>query len=269
MDTFNFKRFWLTLKTLVVSERKRHIRTILISFVFIMCFFSIPPISVWNAGNFGDATYMYLTWYGFISFFFVIMLSVAPSLIMWGYDRKEQRITHFILPASRLEKFIALVCVSIVVNFACYFIGVLLADIMQWLILTVSGVDNPQLVMAEFFRNGSVFQVSGTYVSTVSAILFSVSILLCSMSIYLLGGVFFRRYSWLFTSMVLFFIFTSNPQPIGFSGILVAMRINSFYCTYFLKNRNVAETKSTYPITRLEVIRWFNQKSMVFNQSLS
>ena len=62
---------------------------------------------------------------------------------------------------------------------------------------------------------------------------------------------------------------TSNPQPIGFSGILLAKRQNSFYCTYFLYNRNVADTKSPYPIKRLEVIRWFNQKSMVFNQSLS
>ena len=61
----------------------------------------------------------------------------------------------------------------------------------------------------------------------------------------------------------------SNPQPIGFSGILLAKRQNSFYCTYFLHNRNVADTKSPYPIKRLEVIRWFNQKSMVFNQSLS
>ena len=60
---------------------------------------------------------------------------------------------------------------------------------------------------------------------------------------------------------------TSNPQPIGFSGILLAKRQNSFYCTYFLHNRNVADTKSPYPIKRLEVIRWFNQKSMVFNQS--
>ena len=64
-------------------------------------------------------------------------------------------------------------------------------------------------------------------------------------------------------------ILTSNPQPIGFSGILLAKRQNSFYCTYFLHNRNVADTKSPYPIKRLEVIRWFNQKSMVFNQSLS
>ena len=63
--------------------------------------------------------------------------------------------------------------------------------------------------------------------------------------------------------------FPSNPQPIGFSGILLAKRQNSFYCTYFLHNRNVADTKSPYPIKRLEVIRWFNQKSMVFNQSLS
>ena len=61
----------------------------------------------------------------------------------------------------------------------------------------------------------------------------------------------------------------SNPRPIGFSGILLAKRQNSFYCTYFLHNRNVADTKSPYPIKRLEVIRWFNQKSMVFNQSLS
>lgn len=65
------------------------------------------------------------------------------------------------------------------------------------------------------------------------------------------------------------FIKASNPQPIGFSGILLAKRQNSFYCTYFLHNRNVADTKSPYPIKRLEVIRWFNQKSMVFNQSLS
>ena len=50
----------------------------------------------------------------------------------------------------------------------------------------------------------------------------------------------------------------SNPQPIGFSGILLAKRQNSFYCTYFLHNRNVADTKSPYPIKRLEVIRWFN-----------
>ena len=64
-------------------------------------------------------------------------------------------------------------------------------------------------------------------------------------------------------------IYASNPQPIGFSGILLAKRQNSFYCTYFLHNRNVADTKSPYPIKRLEVIRWFNQKSMVFNQSLS
>ena len=34
-------------------------------------------------------------------------------------------------------------------------------------------------------------------------------------------------------------------------------------------NRNVVNTKSPYPIKRLEVIRRFNQKSMVFNQSLS
>ncbi|MDD6016999.1 MAG: hypothetical protein PUC18_12130, partial [Prevotellaceae bacterium] len=46
---------------------------------------------------------------------------------------------------------------------------------------------------------------------------------------------------------------TSNPQPIGFSGILLAKRQNSFYCTYFLHNRNVADTKSPYPIKRLEV----------------
>ena len=30
------------------------------------------------------------------------------------------------------------------------------------------------------------------------------------------------------------FFKTSNPQPIGFSGILLAKRQNSFYCTYSL-----------------------------------
>ena len=45
----------------------------------------------------------------------------------------------------------------------------------------------------------------------------------------------------------------SNPQPIGFSGILLAKRRNSFYCTYFLHNRNVADTKSPYPIKRSDL----------------
>ena len=61
----------------------------------------------------------------------------------------------------------------------------------------------------------------------------------------------------------------SNPQPIGFSGILFAKRQNSFYCTYFLHNRNVADTKSPYPIKRLEVIRRFNQKSMDYSPKTS
>ena len=62
---------------------------------------------------------------------------------------------------------------------------------------------------------------------------------------------------------------SSNPQPIGFSGILLAKRQNSFYCTYFLHNRNVADTKSPYPIKRLEVIRRFNQKSMDYSPKTS
>lgn len=71
------------------------------------------------------------------------------------------------------------------------------------------------------------------------------------------------------TAIFYLYSFTSNPQPIGFRGILLVKDKNSFYCTYSLHNRNVVNTKSPYPIKRLEVIRWFNQKSMVFNQSLS
>ena len=52
------------------------------------------------------------------------------------------------------------------------------------------------------------------------------------------------------------------PQSIGFSGILLTNRQNSFYCTYSLHNRNVADIKSPYPTKRLEVIRRFNQKSI-------
>ena len=39
----------------------------------------------------------------------------------------------------------------------------------------------------------------------------------------------------------------SNPQPIGFSGILLTKRQKSFYCTYFLYNRNVADTNPLTP----------------------
>lgn len=87
--------------------------------------------------------------------------------------------------------------------------------------------------------------------------------------VFFIMGTFVKKYFNCFVSLTNKKYITSNPQPIGFSGILLAKRQNSFYCTYFLHNRNVADTKSPYPIKRLEVIRWFNQKSMVFNQSLS
>ena len=59
-------------------------------------------------------------------------------------------------------------------------------------------------------------------------------ILRALMCVYLCGGSCLEDFS---THLIKHFIKTSNPQPIGFSGILLAKR--------------------------LEVIRWFNQKSMV------
>ena len=107
-----------------------------------------------------------------------------------------------------------------------------------------------------------ILMCSGIYAAII--VVFCVGINLHH-SLYIRGGL----YLMLTLFCVSVFYCTSNPQPIGFSGILLAKRQNSFYCTYFLHNRNVADTKSPYPIKRLEVIRWFNQKSMVFNQSLS
>ena len=43
------------------------------------------------------------------------------------------------------------------------------------------------------------------------------------------------------------FYISSNPQPIGFSRILLAKRQNSFYCTYFLHNRNVPSANKILP----------------------
>ena len=65
----------------------------------------------------------------------------------------------------------------------------------------------------------------------------------------------------------------SNPQPIGFSGILLAKRQNSFYCTYFLqmciRDRVSASSimiwnSSPIPVTTRRVNRAVITRPMMF-----
>lgn len=205
MNTFNFNRFWLTLKTNVVSNQKRYMRIILTVFVALTAAYMLTAIDV-IFGNRDLSPQNYELFRGAATIGFTMLVGISPSLIMRNHNRKEQRITLFMLPASRLEKFITQIIICIVVIPVCYIIGAAIADILQWIAFSIINPGHAQLVMSYLFTDWTLTSELPVYEATLITI-FIFILILWNMSLYLLGGVFFRRYAWLMTTATLYFIF--------------------------------------------------------------
>ena len=205
MNTFNFNRFWLTLKTNVVSNQKRYMRIILTVFVALTAAYMLTAIDI-IFGNRDLSPQNYALFRGAATIGFTMLVGISPSLIMRNHNRKEQRITLFMLPGSRLEKFITQIIICIVVIPVCYIIGAAIADILQWIAFSIINPGHAQLVMSYLFTDWTLTSELPVYEATLITI-FILILILWNMSLYLLGGVFFRRYAWLMTTATLYFIF--------------------------------------------------------------
>lgn len=148
MQTFNFNRFFHTLLYQAVSNRKTSLNYIAFGLLFAICgglmtlatsFHSISPGYAQSIASI------------FFCFFIAYMLTFG-TLIVSNITDKKQRINAFILPASKLEKFVSRYAYLLVVVPLLAFTGLLVGDLVQMLVLKIVAGD-AYSVIASLFGN--------------------------------------------------------------------------------------------------------------------
>ncbi len=254
MEKFNWNRFGALAKWTYYAEQKSFIKMTSILF---FCLFAIFEInSIGNANTNGLVVSSIFT--------FFTMQIVGASLNFASMKEKEDRVTYLMIPASNLEKYI-MRFLYVTLGFAISFlIALLTADVLRIIFLLISGHGICGSVFIEFFKslfNSTIFAnhvwINGQSVSQVMYPLAMFLTLCCAWfhSIYLLGGSFFRRNAWLFTtiSMILggiifgwvvsvlpyenFNLNDHDTVAYIFSVIFIVLIIFNYYASYKLFTR--------------------------------
>lgn len=115
---------------------------------------------------------------------------------------KQWRVRLLMLPASNGEKMVSTYVLNLVLCLLQPLVAYVLADVLQWLVALIidyhaAYLTTPSLLMGMCYGIGELFSL--TAFSGLEALL----ALVWLHSVYLLGGIFFRKYSVLWTTIVL------------------------------------------------------------------
>ena len=226
MNTFNISRFWKTLKWYFANERSQIVRMLWTWTGIFACYtlFSFAvTLTHAQAAN------------SVIGFFFGVssaVLIVAPSVILKRINKNRQyRLNTLMLPATNMEKFLSTLityfCLYVLTMVVAFFI----ADLIQYLISLAFRVNDAGFItnrICQIHDNIRTWNGEGsTFLPNTASIAIGVWIT----SVYLLGGMFFRRYAWLFVSLGFFIAsiclgwFISHYEP----DYVIEIQANAFF----------------------------------------
>ena len=205
MANFDIRRFGLVLRWMAVSTRKEVLSNTGAMFFAYMVVFVTNMLSSLHA-DFEHAESRLDGAVVLNTMVFMVICVIGGCWIINNMRTKEQRITFIMLPASRLEKFVARAFYVTVVWAVMAFAAYCLADVFRILMSLVMGVHVVGCTIPRFLS-----QIFDDYIVPYFIINKSswVEMLLlaayCSWvfwihSIYVLGGVFFRRRQFVLTS---------------------------------------------------------------------
>ena len=107
------------------------------------------------------------------------------------------------LPASKLEKYIASYLLTIVLGLAAIAVSFVVADVVNYLVILVLNSDKATLVTLSLFNQ----MADPSEPSTLGEVVADVLAFWWIHSLYLLGGTFFRKRNWIFTTLTLIVAF--------------------------------------------------------------
>lgn len=208
MEAFNFKRFTNLLMWSARVYKKSYI-TLLASLFFGFFVINIVPVlaTISDGSAWGIESLMNIA--GTCTMVLFIYWTIAGSWFLAHMQNKQQRLMYMLLPATKMEKFLARYLYITVVWVIGGIVALALADLARILIsgivgitfLSYDGADLCPSIFPHVFRElSSGVEINGA--GDMSATLLGIAVALYGHSIYLLGGVFFSRRQFVMTAAV-------------------------------------------------------------------
>lgn len=207
MKTFDIKRFgYVFNRTMIVNTRNWIKMTIGLTIGLLLIFMT----TLYDYGRFGidDILLRFENTISLVIMIYSFLLLVMGSNICQDMNNRQQRIDTLMLPASNLEKYLVRYLYITVGAVLSYIVAFVLADIIQMIISLIVNHDFVSLTIhfINYIFNGManlMYYYEDIFYDGTFMIIISIWI----HSIYLLGGTFFRKQAWLFTSLALLLSF--------------------------------------------------------------
>ena len=219
MENFNIKRFWQTLKWQILYHKSKDIKRLLTYacvFFFLMLFLSYTSIFVEQYSS-AMSSILHAA--------FIIYLLFCGSSIL-RMSKRQQYVDKLMLPASKLEKYTASYLLTLVQGLAAIAVSFVVADVVNYLVMLLLNSDKATLVTLSLFNqvsDSNEYATAGEVVADVLAFWWI-------HSLYLLGGTFFRKRNWIFTTLTLIVAFLVVGGGLTF---VTWKTLNLLYGDYF------------------------------------
>lgn len=191
MTNFDIKRFGKLVGFTFADNRKFYLQTAGICAAIVVV---IAAVYIFLFRNRDSDNYTDMIAKLFFAASFVYMLTCS-SLIVNDLSEKAKRISAFMLPASKLEKFIARYLHLLIFIPLVAFVGILVGDLLQMAFSTFF-VPHVSSVMSSFIDKWKSLTYLEPYVSASYLVKMYFAIIFIH-SLYLLVGVVFRRHAWI------------------------------------------------------------------------
>jgi hypothetical protein len=156
---------------------------------------------------------------------FIIYLLFCGSSIL-RMSKRQQYVDKLMLPASKLEKYTASYLLTLVLGLAVLAVSFVVADVVNYLVMLLLNSDKATLVTLSLFNQVSD---SNEY-ATAEEVVADVLAFWWIHSLYLLGGTFFRKRNWIFTTLTLIVAFLVVGGGLTF---VTWKTLNLLYGDYF------------------------------------
>ncbi len=195
--TFDINRFWQVMKWTVLTERK----SIITAFIAFVCgFLAIQLFSCFTIFDLTHGLGFAATMAGMqtCSMFIGFLWLYYASGVLGNVRTGQQRITALMLPASNVEKFFARLIFCCILMPLVVYLAILAATGLRMFFELIAGHEG--IVWGLSYVFGFDANITGLEFST----FFSIASSCWSISLFVLGGVFFRQRPFIWTAVTIF-----------------------------------------------------------------
>ena len=196
MQTFNIKRFWLTMKWMMATSRKEYITavsSIFFVFTLVFCAFTLTA---------GNQSIEYVA--GFCGGLLSVFIAIGGCAITSNMKTKQQIIMVKMLPATNLEKYLSRFLYVTVLWYVGGVVAYFAADLLHMLIGLITNHahgDSATAILCENF-----FKANHVVINGESHAAFAFMLQLFGVwvhSFYILGGTLLRKQQFVVTTLTL------------------------------------------------------------------